>query len=659
MMQMRRHKTAIVLRYIALVLLPGMIAFGVCSFPAKAQAAPTSLYSISTSVGINGYYDQHHLVPVLVKIKNQGAAVNASLHVTLSPSALTKSTLDGTLQYPIHLAAKSVTKKVIAFPGSVIGSGSPLELTIGNETVASSVLSGNLLGNVALIAVVSNSPQGAQFLSGSTDPVRQEPVLAERISPSELPSEADWMDDLTAISISPKVLLQLSKAQTRALDTWVKLGGVLLVTGPGRLSGTWSKILPLAASGPRAVPSLSLREFAGAATPISGGKVNSYAKPISSLHGIHIWAGTAHIPLLAEGSLGRGVVVQTGFSPLAPKLLGWTGNASLWSTILQKSLLDSNNAFPNLTGKSGASSLSNASDTLSPMRIPSLTFWGPLFAVYLFIAGPGLFFILRRYRKEPMAWWILPAISLVTTAAIYGFGSIQRPRGVLSETVGMLELTGDGQAEAYSVTGFTSPYTTFATLSANGLDFAVPMVSPQGRQHGQATVTFGTHVLSQFEGVGRWNLRYLYAQGTVSGTGQIRTTLDASSGPITGIVQNDTPYNLQDVAVLWNGKLFEVGNLGSHAQTVIGPKTKYKGVRGNWLTEYGQYNGDITHGLGRALGSYIATMDSGLSFPQGRAMIVASTDSMAKAFPRIHTAQKVITNEHLVFIREFAKVRVQ
>jgi len=41
---------------------------------------------------------------------------------------------------------------------------------------------------------------------------------------------------------------------------------------------------------------------------------------------------------------------------------------------------------------------------------------------YLVIIGPVLWFLLRRSRREPLLWLAVPAVALVTTLGVYGFG---------------------------------------------------------------------------------------------------------------------------------------------------------------------------------------------------------------------------------------------
>ena len=60
------------------------------------------------------------------------------------------------------------------------------------------------------------------------------------------------------------------------------------------------------------------------------------------------------------------------------------------------------------------------------VRIPAIGSIVLMLVAYTLVAGPLLWFVLRRSRREPLLWLILPAFALVTTALVYGFGQAIR-----------------------------------------------------------------------------------------------------------------------------------------------------------------------------------------------------------------------------------------
>ncbi len=491
-------------------------------------------------------------------------------------------------------------RKVIAIPGSFVGQAT-LTCTVNNVNEVSLPLTGNLLGKVALVAVVSSSPQAAQFLTGSSAGTGGEPVMPERILASSLPTDANLLDSLTAITMTPQSLATLTSRQQSALYTWVTLGGVLLITGTSSQHQFGSFALPLSQTATKSGPALPLVSFTGDATadltgkiPLSGALVDKQAD---------VLAGTAKNPYIAESLQGRGVVLQTAFSPTS--IITWQGNAALWTKLIGTGLLDAHPVFPHLNGSDGVYTLTNAGNSLSPLRVPSLKFWGSIFLLYVLAIGPVLFYFLRITKREPWGWLILPVVSLVTTAAIYGFGVSQRPNGLLAEGVGVLELNGQGQAVSYGMTGFTSPFVTRAKAAAGGVQFVLPIAGSTDKHPDGESVMAGNANVN-FTGIPRWGVRYVYSAGTVSHQGSFVATLQNTAGMLTGSITNETPYAIHNAALVWGGNVFELKTLNPGDTVWIDGQTAKLSFKDAWLPTYSRYNGDLTHGLGRVLGSYLA-----------------------------------------------------
>ncbi|MCL6626363.1 MAG: hypothetical protein K6T68_07215 [Alicyclobacillus shizuokensis] len=625
-------------------------AAAVC-VPVRVEAATLQMSAV---VGLNGYYSKDWPVPVVLHIVNRGNSSTAHLRVVVHQSLASDRVMDGQLVWSVHLPAHQSVDKRIVVPGQAIADGAQVVCEAGGSSVSTS-LGGNPLGRVSLVAVVSGRAQAAQFLTGSSNGRNGQPVLPVRVTPRALPDFPYLLEDLTAVSLSPSTLSELTRQQRSALSMWVKLGGLLLVTGVGKVDATWQEQLPLRPSSSHRVSLASLASVIQGSVPPPSGKVDAEGRIAGD--DVQVWAGTREQPLIAARTVGRGVVVQTAFSPLQPSVIGWSsGNAALWTWVLKNGSAQSQQALPPLTGSGGALNLATASDALPPLRVPSLRIWGSLFAVYALVIGPILFFVLRRRKRESWAWVVLPLLSVVTTVGIYGFGIAQRPNGVLTEGVGVLELVGNGSAEAYGMRGFMSPLVTSARVTTENAFYGLPLAETNVRALGEAYVAEDGGVSARFDSVGRWGVRYVYTIGAVHGQGQLNASLDASLGTISGMVSNETPYTLEDVAVIWNHHLYELGTLRQGQSVVLDDRTKELSLDGNWVTTYGRYNADITHGVGRSLAQVLAANGRADPSSSGQAMLVATCTSDTTAIPELHTLQNVASEQRLTVVRQFQPV---
>jgi hypothetical protein len=623
-----------------------------------AYASPS--IRISAVVGYNGFYAKDQWIPVNLTIDNDGAAVNAELQVyAYFPIDNGGRYAEGMLRWPIHLKPHGQTVKQIAVPGPLIEEEASVACIVNGQPVASAKLSGTALGNVSLVAVLSPGAQLERVFTGLTNGSGGEPVLPVSWSPDSFPTSSNLLTGLSAIAVDPRTLaLDLTSAQRAALLTWVKLGGMLIVTGTGPVAG-WSEYLPLQPGPEKTVKGEKLAQFLGrSVTPPKSFRSSAG----SAARSASVWAGTVHDPFVAAMSVGRGTIIQTTFDPTQPSLLAWPSNAAFWTKLLEMGGSDGRSALPSLLSPDSTLALLSASDALTPLQIPSLSFWASVFLIYALLVGPVLFLVLRKLRAEPWAWFIVPALSIVVTIGIYSFGANQRPSGVLTEGVGVLDLVGDGEAEAYGVRGFMSPLVTSGFAASEQPMLMFPLAQHNVRELGTASAVFDGSTTVTFEDVGRWGIRYVYAAGAVQRQGQLTADLWTDSDTLAGTIVNRTPYVLHNVAVCWNHTLYLVGDLKPGDTATINRDTKTQDAAESYLTAYSSYNKEISHGVGRPLGTLAArehlfSLDEPNS-GNGQAMIVATTDDDTPALPDLVTGQAVSQRTTVVLVRQFAPVTV-
>lgn len=634
----------------------GWFSFGLFNGQGTALAADDDQnIKMSAVVGFNGFFEKNQWVPIRLRMDNPGRALSAELVVDVNYSLDNGRVAAGTLRWPVQLPARTTTYKEIAVPGNIIDNAS-VSCTVEGQAVGAVRLSGNALGNTSLVAVLSKEAQSAQYLTGSTGPTGA-PVLPISINPENLPDASNLLSDLTALFATPTNLRQLSQVQQAAVLQWVKLGGTLVVTGTSGVRNAWQNYFPI---------------NPGPQHPTSGeGLSQMFASPLPSApqlityaHGLkkdgNLWAGTSALPLVAALDVGRGMVVQTSFLPSQGSLLSWSSNAAFWTQVLKDGNSGSSSALPSLLDKSGVLSLATASDSLTPLRIPSLRFWGLLFGLYVLVLGPGVFFILRRKKRETLGWLILPGLSILTTIVIYTFGASQRPLGALTEGVGVMDLVGDGTGEVYGIRAFMSPYVSSAYLSTPRPMLVLPLAEQNVRLLGTANVITSQHTQAGFEDVGRWGIRYIYSAGVVHNIGGFQTELEQFGlihDSFRGLISNDTPYPMYDVALYWNHQMYQLGDLAPSSTVPITPETASKAVPTNWLSAYSSYNRNITHGIGRPLGSLanqLGFMNSDLGV--NKAVLIATTDVPNPGLPKLVTDQKIASSQGLVLVRQIVDV---
>lgn len=623
-----------------------LVPFGNASI---VRAATKPLIWMGATVGYSGYYKLEDWVPITLSIHHVGRATPANLVVKVNQRFANGRRADGKLQWSVKLPKDGWITEQISVPGSMLNQGASVDLVAGDETLDTVTLSGNAVSRVSLVAVVTDSPQDTQFLAGSSS--SSMPVLPVAVNPTAIPNSVDLLSGLSAVVITVPTLASLTKSQQSALHTWVELGGLLVVSGVGRSLSAWPR-MPLSEGTSRMVSAQPLAEFASETSIARGVEVSAAGISGSAT----LWAGTNQTPLLASESVGRGQIWQTAFSPMDPSLLGWGGDAQMWTSIFNDGTNVGTSGIPSLFTTSGALSLTSVGDALAPLRVPSLSLFGIVFAAYILVAGPATFLLLRRWRKQTWAWAALPLLSGVTTVGIYVFGGSERPDGLLVNGVGVMDLTGTGSALSYAAEAVMSP-------SAANLHFRAPkgnLVMPMSVDDQPLTdsiVNFGDQSVTTFKNVPRWHPRYLFTVGTERSVGTLGANLSETYGILFGNVVNRTPYTLDDVAVVWGGTIVHLGTMKPGQQKSISPGEETQ--TSAWISDYGTYNRALTHGIGRALGAYLALLpnaaqDSGRSSEQ--AMLIATTQAHTPQLPVPRGGQSVASDKTLVLVRQFLNV---
>lgn len=630
-------------------------AFSWLAAPARVDAAVSSPITLSASVGFSGFYNKYSWVPVHLTVANRGPATHVVLQVTIDGMFDQTRNANANLEWRFSVPAKQSATRDIAVPGWVLDSDATLECWVGNQLVASMRLSGNEVGRAAFVGVLSPRGQAAQFLTGATDGVGGLTVLPVAIDPAKLPTEPTLLGSLSAISATPQELDGLDAAHRSTLVRWVQTGGVLLVTGTTPNLPDWASMFPLVPGPAAQVSPEELARFTGISTgPAS--PVVIHADGVKT--GAEVWVGTDSHPAVASLVVGRGRVVQTAFSPLSPAMLAWPSNPTFWSEVLAKGAETPASALPpGLTAKP-LDALLSASSALAPLRVPSLRLWGAVFGFYVLLVGPIAFLLLKRFRIEPWAWWILPVVSLFTTGVLYGVGSTQRPSGVLTDSVGVVDLIGNGSAEDVNVRSFASPRSTMLDVHTPSHQLVLPLVQGDARRLTNVTVTHADGTTVRVQNSGRWVVHDLISSGSIGGQGSVTLQVWTSGGTLSGTVVNHTPYHLEDGALLWDGKMVELGSLAPGETLTLDQKLPWVKVSGStYLSAYGNYNHNLTRGLGRSVSSY--TAEQGLLAVQDnthQVLMVATTTDALHGLLALSSATRVSTNRSLALVREVVDV---
>jgi hypothetical protein len=223
---------------------------------------------------------------------------------------------------------------------------------------------------------------------------------------------------------------------------------------------------------------------------------------------------------------------------------------TIWDTIQTKGkeIVPANTWY-----KSGiVHTLSDAAARIPSFKLPDISLATLLFVAYILIVGPILFYAMRKRRAQEWNWLFIPALSITISLAIYGYGKWQHGDKVLMQTVNLIEVQKNGDADISSATAFFAPHGGDYHLRLPKEATVFPINENQGRDVKQNAriVLHPNYTESQFAGTYFWSMRKSFAEQYQKGAGQFEATLTKQNNRVTGTLRNRTNYTLRDVRIM-------------------------------------------------------------------------------------------------------------
>lgn len=392
---------------------------------------------------------------------------------------------------------------------------------------------------------------------------------------TRFPEEAIGWEAANFVIIDEYPLADLSAKQQQALLGWVRTGGILVMGGSDNSqaeAGVFAEYLPLKLHGQKEMNAGILNEWV-----VSGGfegivssyetELTAHAKPLFEMEGD---------VLVAYKKLGDGVILQTPFSVGDKPLAEMEGMTGFWNTLLAagermapKNTISSN-YYSDEPMEAIVHSVGNVNELFPSFRVSAPIILG-IIILYMIVIIPALYFILKKKDKREYTWWIIPAIAVVTSIAIFAYGAKDRIARAQIQHTAMLNVAEDGSLTGYyaeslltnksgNFTFTTQPETTLFASNRGDDIFGSSSSIPVHKRTMLEKDAAGSTV--HIRNAGYWDVTTIYGQTTVEKVGTFGNQLKVEDKQLTGTVTNDFQFALTDV-VIWSGvQQIALGDLG-------------------------------------------------------------------------------------------------
>lgn len=482
----------------------------------------------------------------------------------------------------------------------------------GRELKRIGIASSDDYQNTKYIGVLGSSTQGLGELVNALPN-----SFLVRIGPEHL-DHLPFAVNFRAIVVNDPEPIMLNARQKENLRCWVEQGGVLVLGGGSggqrALDLIPAELAPVRARGIGAVGARDL-EVLELPVPIPP---QNYTVVLGESLGV-VLHHSGDIPLLVQNAVGKGVVLWSALDLTAPPLDDMGNSIAFWRKLF---LFLPVATQPVVPGESwafrsifNAIAQGEATEAISPGKLLLVLL------VYILLAGPINWVILRKLDRREWAWVTIPLLAVLFVAGTFAAGRI----GMGSERVvyqfNVIEVCSENLAYAESSAGVFTPNRKPVTLVAQ----ADALAAGDG-----GTVTWtgdGTRI--SFARPPLWSVQRFYATDYLSLPGNFAVQAVHKGDKVTLAVQvvNNTGYAMFDSYIRLGEHWYRVGPLGAGESRQVDASSLYQVDLHELLRRYSasQFYGwyDIYELLPNASFLFLGFGDGGVIATEGADKVVA------------------------------------
>ncbi len=519
---------------------------------AALPAQPVWAAGVAVKVwpGLAGLYKTDQMVQLKIEISNAGSPFDVRLVVDREkmsgqPDSGNQIVYSREMNVP---SGKSTTTMLV--PGELLGAPTEVRLNSGGMALARAPIQGTNVSGGMIGLVLSEKAYRSDLFSWLDK--RLGNFNTKYIDPRELPDSALLLQLADLLVVDRETVAELTEKQVQAIKEWAGLGGTLLLSGGAgaESGGKFSALGPVAVQGSTRVSGSlgGLRSGSNSLNAVSGKLVAG-----------QVVASDAGTPVLARRDFDRGKVVYCAVN--IEELTG--NNEKLWLAMDEPA---DTGVFSQREIKERSMMrdvLANASSYLPQLKLPPVPLVMAIWVLYLAVAGPGIYLLLKRYDRRDLAWLLVPALALATAGGFYLFSPVNRLQGYMAQTLTAVDILSRDLAEVRSAATIVMPRG--GDLMLQG---ASDMMIEPVNYLGDSSRRKGTEVINtdrgsdvRFNGVEYGSMRQVAAYGLWRKAGCLDGSVYFRKGSILGNVTNRTGIDLRDCKLLAAGHLIELGNL--------------------------------------------------------------------------------------------------
>ncbi len=545
------------------------------------QAQGQGDVTLTARAGFDGNCKQNAWIPIRVRVENKGADLNnARIQVAHQNSQ------GGQSAYAMEVSLPTGSRKEMFLylsPDSAYIGRLNVSLVAGDRELAATPLNLTCISDENLMIGLLADAFSADALSKATPMTGSTRIASLQLT--DLPDRAQGWESLDALVVSGMDMGAISDQQRAAMKTWLAQGGKLLVTGGPRWQGPVAgldEFLPVELTTTQTLPRLSaLADYFKISAPLAPstpiilavGKLRPNADILVAQDGV---------PVIVQKQIGFGTVYYLAADPSLQPLSNWGGMGEVY-----RSLLGTRSPQPQWMGSTWETYAANqALSAMGALNLPPTLYILCLLGLYILVAGPLNYFILRRLKRQELAWVSIPALVIVFTLVAYFSGYLMRgTRPVLNRLAVLQAWDGVDRAQTYALVGVYSPARAGYALQAG--DSFLPYPFNDNNQSLQAnrdwlSLQKGQELLLPDVLVESGGMKSASLSGSLPAfpfTHNLVISLGNGNPVLSGTITNTSQYTLKDALLIMADESKDLGDFapGDTKQVQVSLKSNPQG----------------------------------------------------------------------------------
>lgn len=542
----------------------GALIFIITVFFIVSVYADTAL-EVKVNVGYdkdNGtLYKIGYLTPVKIQIKNsfkdikgeiQVEAVNSNKNITIYAK-------------PLTMTKDSSKSFVLDVPLLTYNNDIKINIVEGNNPIYTKKarVSPGVGGDTLLIGFLSDDYESIRYIDKIPASNSAAGTNTVRLSGDTFPESKDLLGAFNLIVINNFDTSVLNTGQYEALKSWVEDGGTLLIgTGPlgSKALGVFKDDFIIGSTGAsKQVSTYALHAMAGKAKGEVPFNIDILELDIKDGENI---LKEGNIVLAKKLQKGKGTVGICAFDFGLKPLTEWAANGSFSEALIDKLLpyWVKVNWSNDMKFERSLYTVKNALENIPELDMPKTRNLIIVFIIYILLAGPINYLVLKRIDRREYMWLTIPVLALIFAAVNYFMGITTRVNEPLANVISVVDIEQDGRHRDRIYAGIFNPQKADIKVEAEADMKIKPAVfnnfyhdvriSDKDYRPVDSKVILAPKTAVEFYDTGAWSMKIIEMELEKQRNGNLKTNFNCFDGKIKGTIENNTGYDLDELYII-------------------------------------------------------------------------------------------------------------